>query len=302
MEEQLLYTIAANMAFSTFGSRFIQLSSLMAPLRRAVEERALLLHKLISCPHCLCFWLSLAGSAHLSHTALEAGCALLFGWRGGYHFNRLFDRLAGEDTAPKVSRQCRACDAPYERKFLERQGHYFCSYKCWFSHLKDQRRGERPVFDAEGLFTRQEVYPVSIKTINPTQAKELLDSDENYVYIDVRSMPEYEVAHPSGALNIPIMHKESMGMVPNGDFVRVVEKHFARDAKLLLGCQMGGRSQRAAEALVAAGFQDVSNVMGGFGGARDQSGNVVERGWAELGLPVEQGSSEGTDYPSLSQG
>ena len=103
---------------------------------------------------------------------------------------------------------------------------------------------------------------MSIKTINPTQAKELLDSDQTYVYIDVRSMPEYEVAHPAGSLNIPIMHKESMGMVPNGDFVRVVEKHFARDAKLLLGCQMGGRSQRAAEALVAAGFQDVSNVMG----------------------------------------
>ena len=58
---------------------------------------------------------------------------------------------------------------------------------------------------------------------------------------------------------------------------------------------------RSRSTKVAAGFKDVSNIMGGFGGARDQSGNVVEKGWAELGLPVEQGISEGTDYPSLSQ-
>ncbi len=303
MEEQLLYILAANMAFSTFGSRFIQRSALMAPLRRSAEQHVPLLHKLISCPHCLCFWLSLAGSALLSNTLLIAGCALLLGWRGGYHLNRLIDNLTeGAHAPPKAARQCRACSAPYERSFLERQGYYFCSYRCWFDYLKNQRRGERPVFDANGNFTRQEVYPVSIKTINPTQAKELLDSDQAYVYIDVRSMPEYETAHPAGALNIPIMHKESMGMVPNNDFVSVVEKHFARDAKLLIGCQMGGRSQRAAEALAAAGFTDLSNVMGGFGGARDQSGNVVEKGWAELGLPVEEGTGDGTDYPSLVRG
>ena len=53
-------------------------------------------------------------------------------------------------------------------------------------------------------------------------------------------MPEYEVAHPAGSLNIPIMHKESMGMVPNNDFVYVIEKHFARDAKLLLDAKWEG--------------------------------------------------------------
>lgn len=143
---------------------------------------------------------------------------------------------------------------------------------------------------------------MSVKNTNSMQAKELLDSDKGYVYIDVRSMPEYETNHPAGALNIPIMHKEAMGMVPNRDFVRVAEKTFAHDAKLLIGCQMGGRSMRAAQALAAAGFTDISNVAGGFGGARDQAGQVVEKGWAELGLPVEQGAQEGTDYPSLAKG
>lgn len=299
--ESLLYILATNIAFSTFGSRFIRRSPLTEGLRQNIEQRSRLLHKLISCPHCLCFWLALSGSVLLSHTLLQMGCAVLLGWRGGYYLNRLLDNLSG-DARPRSARRCHACGLPYKRNFLERQGRYFCSYGCRFDRLRDQRRTERPVFDDKGIFIQQEVYPMSVKNTNSMQAKELLDSDKGYVYIDVRSMPEYETNHPAGALNIPIMHKEAMGMVPNSDFVRVAEKTFAHDAKLLIGCQMGGRSMRAAQALAAAGFTDISNVAGGFGGARDQAGQVVEKGWAELGLPVEQGAQEGTDYPSLAKG
>ena len=300
--ESLLYILATNIAFSTFGSRFIRRSRLTANLRQSLGERSAFINKLISCPHCLCFWLALGGGALLSENPLQLGCAVLLGWRGGYYLNRLLDNLSGGNEPPKSTRQCHICGAPYKRDFLERQGRYFCSYRCWFDSLKDQRRTERPIFDEKGLFIQQEVYPMSVKNINPSRAKELLDSDDGYTYIDVRSMPEYEAGHPTGSLNIPIMHKEAVGMVPNNDFVRVVEKNFAHDAKLLLGCQMGGRSMRAAQALTAAGFTDISNVDGGFGGARDQAGHVVEKGWAELGLPVEQGASEGADYPSLAKG
>lgn len=300
--ESLLYILATNIAFSTFGSRFIRRSPLTASLRDNLAKRSAFMGKLISCPHCLCFWLSLGGGALLSENPLQLGCAVLLGWRGGYYLNRLLDNLSGGNAPPHSARQCHLCSQPYKKGFLERQGRYFCSYRCWFDSLKDQRRKERPIFDDKGLFIQQEVYPMSVKNVNPTQAKELLDGDEGYIYIDVRSMPEYETSHPAGALNIPIMHKEAMGMVPNNDFVRIVEKNFAHDAKLLLGCQMGGRSMRAAQALTAAGFIDISNVDGGFGGARDQAGKVVEKGWAELGLPVEQGVEEGKDYPSLTKG
>ncbi len=300
--ESLLYILATNIAFSTVGSRFIRRSSLTANLRQNLGERFAFIRKLISCPHCLCFWLALGGGALLSDTPLQMGCAVLLGWRGGYYLNRLLDNLSGADLPPRSARQCHVCGQPYKRDFLERQGRYFCSYNCWFDNLKDQRRTERPIFDEKGLFIQLEVYPMSIKNVNPTQAKELLDGGEGYTYIDVRSMPEYATNHPAGSLNIPIMHKEAMGMVPNNDFVRVVEKNFAHDAKLLLGCQMGGRSMRAAQALTAAGFTDISNVAGGFGGTRDPMGQVVEKGWAELGLPVEHGAQEGADYPSLAKG
>jgi len=299
--ESLLYIIVTNVALSTFGSRFIRRSPLTAALRRNLSARSVWLHKLIRCPHCLGFWFALGGGALLAHTWLQFPIAVLLGWRGSFYINRIYDKLADGEKTPTSSRQCYVCALPYKKDFLQRQNHYFCSHRCWFDHLKGQRRSARPLVDKDGHFKRQEIYPMSIKEVNSTQAKELLDGGEGYIYLDVRSMSEYEAGHPTGSLNIPIMHKEAMGMVPNLDFVPVVEKHFEHDAKLLLGCQMGGRSMRAAEALVAAGFTDVSNVAGGFGGSRNQMGQSVEKGWAELGLPVEQGAVEGSDYPSLAK-
>ena len=38
---------------------------------------------------------------------------------------------------------------------------------------------------------------------------------------------------------------------------------------------------------------------GGFGGARDQSGALVEPGWLTEGLPVETGAADGRDYDSV---
>ena len=44
------------------------------------------------------------------------------------------------------------------------------------------------------------------------------------------------------------------------------------------------------------------NVKGGFGGSRDPAtGYVVDDGWAQMGLPVENGSPEGVGYDPLRQ-
>ena len=139
---------------------------------------------------------------------------------------------------------------------------------------------------------------MSYKEVNSADAMELMQ-EQGYRYIDVRSEPEFRNGHPSGALNIPVMHREAFGMVPNPDFLGVVEANFERGDKLLLGCQSGARSARAAEILSAAGFTDVSNVCGGFGGAYTDIGEVIERGWLESGLPVDQGKPEGRSYSDL---
>jgi hypothetical protein len=53
--------------------------------------------------------------------------------------------------------------------------------------------------------------------------------------------------------------------------------------------------------LQQAGYQDVANMVGGFGGMRGPSGNVVAPGWAASGLPVSQENGEGVSYQSLAE-
>ncbi len=139
-----------------------------------------------------------------------------------------------------------------------------------------------------------------MKEISPQEAYDTLRQDAGAVYIDVRTVEEFAEGHPEGAVNIPIaFHDPAQGMVYNHEFVEVVERHYAKDRKLLLGCKAGPRSNSAANLLEQTGYQDVANVMGGFGGMRDPYGEVVVEGWAGLGLPVSQENGEGTSYESL---
>ena len=139
-----------------------------------------------------------------------------------------------------------------------------------------------------------------MKEISPREAYDTLRQDAGAVYIDVRTVEEFVEGHPQGAVNIPIaFHDPAQGMVYNHEFVEVVERHYAKDRKLLLGCKAGPRSNSAANLLEQTGYQDVASVMGGFDGMRDPYGEVVVEGWAGLGLPVSQENVEGTSYESL---
>ena len=139
-----------------------------------------------------------------------------------------------------------------------------------------------------------------MKEISPQEAYDTLRQDAVAVYIDVRTVEEFAEGHPEGAVNIPIaFHDPAQGMVYNHEFVEVVERHYAKDRKLLLGCKAGPRSNSAANLLEQTGYQDVASVVGGFGGMRDPYGQVVVEGWAGLGLPVSRENGEGTSYESL---
>jgi rhodanese-related sulfurtransferase len=77
-------------------------------------------------------------------------------------------------------------------------------------------------------------------------------------------------------------------MTPNPDFLKTVGAAYPKDKKIICGCQMGGRSQHAAELLVQEGYSDVANMVGGFGGAKDPMGRLVAPGWLQSDLPVER--------------
>ena len=89
------------------------------------------------------------------------------------------------------------------------------------------------------------------------------------------------------------------GRAPNRDFLRVVQASFAADARLVVGCQSGGRSVQAAQVLEQAGYANIVEQRAGFGGARDGAGRIVEPGWAAAGLPVESGEPAGCSYGEL---
>ncbi|WP_437590602.1 rhodanese-like domain-containing protein [Sorangium sp. So ce1000] len=136
-----------------------------------------------------------------------------------------------------------------------------------------------------------------IKRISPQQAKKLID-EEGYLYLDVRSEPEYAAGHPSGAHNVPLMHAGAGGMKPNPDFLDVVRALYPTDAKIIVGCKAGQRSMRAAEAMVSAGYTAVIDQRAGFDGPRDAFGAITEPGWGPSGLPVET-TTAGGSYAEL---
>ncbi len=125
-----------------------------------------------------------------------------------------------------------------------------------------------------------------IKQQMPPEAYETLKKNPDALYLDVRTEAEFAAGHPAGAINIPVMFSKSGQMQLNLEFVDVAEKVLPRDKKLVVGCMSGGRSQRACEMLEEAGYADLTNVVGGFGGQRDGSGQVVVPGWRDAGLPV----------------
>ena len=120
-------------------------------------------------------------------------------------------------------------------------------------------------------------------------------------YVDVRSRAEFESGHAAGALNVPLLDRddETGEVMPNPDFVRVMRTLFPPETPLLIGCQVGGRSMRAASMLESFGFTNVTNVKGGFDGMRDPMGRLIDPGWEESGLPVEDGAPEGRRYEDL---
>jgi rhodanese-related sulfurtransferase len=138
-----------------------------------------------------------------------------------------------------------------------------------------------------GLIQGVDLMPV--KRIAPDDAKKLLDSGSGYVYLDVRTVPEFEAGHVPGAKNVPVFEPDRHGrMGPNPRFVEIVETRFGKDARYIVACQMGGRSLHAAEMLVAAGFTDVADMLGGYG-----------QGWAPRGLPTTCESAPEDRYDAL---
>jgi rhodanese-related sulfurtransferase len=138
---------------------------------------------------------------------------------------------------------------------------------------------------------------MAVKRVSPEEARDLMEK-EGYVYLDVRSVPEFAAGHPTGAYNVPILDMGPAGMTPNPDFVSVVERAFPRDAHLVVGCKAGGRSARAVTVLEQAGFTNLADQRCGFDGAPLPTGGM-EPGWRPKGLPTSTSAEPDRTYEAL---
>lgn len=141
---------------------------------------------------------------------------------------------------------------------------------------------------------------MSIAQVTPEEAKRLLDGG-GFVYLDVRTVPEFVNGHAPSALNIPVveMNPQIGAMELNGKFLSVVTANIPPDAQLIVGCKTGGRSTTACKVLAQASYKNVRNLDGGYAGVTDPTGHVVKEGWSTLGYPIERGDGDAKSYASL---
>lgn len=91
--------------------------------------------------------------------------------------------------------------------------------------------------------------------ITAEQAKEIMDTEEGYIILDVRTQDEYDEGHIPGAILIPYTQMEA----------RAEEELTDKNQLILVYCRSGRRSKIAAETLVELGYTNIRE----FGGIID---------------------------------
>ncbi len=143
---------------------------------------------------------------------------------------------------------------------------------------------------------------MQINHVSPNDAHTALAEDKGAVYLDVRTEGEFLRGHPEGAINVPVAFANpGGGLQPNPQFVELIEKVIPKDTPLYCGCQSGRRSVAACDLLSRAGFTQISNVEGGFGGQVDRAGVMVKRGWRDAGLPVSTSVTDENSHAGFKQ-
>ncbi len=88
--------------------------------------------------------------------------------------------------------------------------------------------------------------------LEPSDVKQMIDSGEDFILVDVREAHEYQIASIPKATLIPL------GQLPN----RLSE--LPRDARIVCHCKSGVRSGKAVDLLKQNGYTRVSNMKGGI--------------------------------------
>ena len=101
----------------------------------------------------------------------------------------------------------------------------------------------------------------SFRQISQEEAMQLMESEENYVILDVRRPDEFAAGHIPGAINIPneTIGEEKIPELPD------------KNQLILVYCRSGNRSVQASGKLVNLGYANVVE----FGGINTWEGPIV---------------------------
>lgn len=132
-----------------------------------------------------------------------------------------------------------------------------CNIPARFNHIPNAR-----ILRIRMQSTERSSQGSSITTVPVQVAHELLNAGHRY--LDVRTSEEFAAGHIEGAVNVPYLYKMGSGMTKNPKFLEEVGAQFGKDDELVVGCQMGKRSEMATRELVVAGFTAVTDMAGGY--------------------------------------
>ena len=99
------------------------------------------------------------------------------------------------------------------------------------------------------------------RQITMQEALEMMEKEENYIILDVRTHEEFAAGHIPGAIVIP---NETIGTV---EIPQLPDK----DQLIMVYCRSGNRSKQASDKLVKLGYTNIVE----FGGIIDWPGETV---------------------------
>ena len=102
----------------------------------------------------------------------------------------------------------------------------------------------------------------SYEQITPQQAKEIIDTEQDYIIIDARTKEEFAEGHIENAI-----------LIPEYEIANRAEKELPdKEQLILVYCRSGRRSKIASEELVKLGYTNVKE----FGGIIDWPYDIVK--------------------------
>lgn len=102
----------------------------------------------------------------------------------------------------------------------------------------------------------------SFSNITSEEAKKRIDSENNIIFLDVRTKEEYETGHIKDSILIPVDSLKAEATIKLKD----------KDAPIFIYCRSGNRSVTAANILIELGYKNVFNL----GGIKDWPYGVVK--------------------------